>query len=92
MNVRAILLLAALVVGAFGVLSATAVHAADESSVAVVVDVSPQAEEADDDSGIWVQSWTVVAAAGAAAVGLLAFMARAIMGWVKPPPPPEEEH
>ncbi|MCH8994475.1 MAG: hypothetical protein IH959_05830 [Chloroflexi bacterium] len=44
----------------------------------------------DEDTRLSVQLWTVVAAAGAAGVGLLAFLLRAMLGWVKPPPPQEE--
>ena len=44
----------------------------------------------DEDTRLSVQLWTVLAAAGAAGVGLLAFLLRAVMGWVKPPPPQEE--
>jgi hypothetical protein len=92
MSVRVLLVALALVVGTVGIMSATAAQAAEDSQETVVVDVSPQADDAGSDNGVWVQSWTLLAAAGAAAVGLLAFMVRAIMGWVKPPPPPEESH
>lgn len=80
----------ALIVGLFIVLGATAVQAADDGHETPIVDVSPQVDDADDDSRVEVQTWTLFAAAGAAAVGLLAFMVRVIMGWVEPPPPQEE--
>ena len=44
----------------------------------------------DEDTRLSVQLWTVLAAVGAAGVGLLAFLLRAMLGWVKPPPPQEE--
>ena len=80
----------ALTAGVLAVLGPTAVQAVDGDDEVAIVDVSPQTSDADEDNRVWVQSWTLVAAVGAAAVGLLAFMVRAIMGWVKPPPPQEE--
>ncbi len=80
----------ALVVGVFIVLGATAMQAADDGHETPLVDVSPQVDDADGDSRVEVQTWTLFAAAGAAAVGLMAFMVRVIMGWVEPPPPEEE--
>lgn len=44
-----------------------------------------------EDTRLPVQVWTVLAAVGAACVGLLFFLVRLVMGWVKPAPPPQEE-
>lgn len=95
MSMRVILLSAALlvglVVGVAAFFAPTASYAADDEVKIVAVELSPQIDAvADDDSRVEVQTWTVFAAVGAAAVGLLAFMVRVIMGWVKAPPPREE--
>lgn len=44
-----------------------------------------------DEHQVAVQTWTIMAAGGAAAVGLLLFFARIAMGRVPPPPPRQDE-
>ncbi len=45
-----------------------------------------------DGERVEVQVWTVFAAGVAAALGLLGFLLRALMGWVRTPPPQDEAH
>lgn len=90
MNLRAILIGAALVAALFTVASAATAQAVDDSLDTEVVDVAPQIDDAGDDSRVEVQTWTIFAAITAACVTLLAFAGRVMMGWVKPPPPPDE--
>ena len=47
---------------------------------------------ADDDDRVPVQVWTVLAAGGAMAAGLVLFMVRLAAGWVKSAPPQDEPH
>ena len=61
-------------------------------SAAVAPAQAEQETTGDGDDRVSVQLWTLVAAVGAAAVGLLLLVVRMAMGWVKPPPPPEEGH
>ena len=90
MNIRAILIGAALVAALFVVAGTANEQAVDDSPGTEVTDVAPQIDSSVDDSRVEVQTWTIFAAAAAAGGGLLVFMVRVIMGWTKPPPPPEE--
>lgn len=92
MSIRIVLATLALALGLITVMGSATAYAADDDHHPAMVDGSPQTDAvADEDNALWVQGWTLVAAGGAAAVGLLALMARVVMGWVEPPPPPREE-
>jgi len=45
-----------------------------------------------DDQRLDVQLWTLMAAGGAAALGLALLGIRLALGWTKPPPNPEDVH
>ena len=45
-----------------------------------------------DDQRLDVQLWTLMAAGGAVALGLVLLGVRLALGWTKPPPDPEEVH
>ena len=63
-----------------------------DGSAPVPVQVQENEDEARSDGGerVPVQVWTVLAAGGAAGVGLVLYLARLAMGWVKTPPSQEE--
>lgn len=63
-----------------------------DDAPAIIDRVSAQGDAAaQDDTRVPVQVWTVLSAAGAMCVGLLFFLVRLVLGWVKPAPPPQEE-
>ena len=51
-----------------------------------------QTPDTTNDQRLPVQLWTVVAAVGAAGIGLVLLLVRIALGRVKPPPPQEEAH
>ena len=73
-------------------------HAAADSALGWTAQAAPDVQggggpgSADDSTRVPVQVWTVVAAVGAAAVGLVLFLLRLAAGWVKGPPQQEDSH
>lgn len=76
--------------GAPKFVSASAGAGWSQPPVAATQDADPAAE--DKDTRVGVQVWTVTAAGIAMAAGLILFLLRIFMGWVKPPPSQEETH
>ena len=72
---------------AFASDDATAAWSAPTSAIAQGRDAQASAN---DDTRVPVQVWTVMAFGGAAGVGLVLYLLRVAMGWVKPPPPQKE--
>ena len=86
---------------AFGATPIDRAAAADVSSVTLQSDHdggAMQVEGGDgagstvDDQRVDIQLWTLLAAGGAMALGLVLLGLRLAMGWVKPPPPQEDVH
>ncbi len=80
------------------VASESASIAAGDAAGGWTAQAAPDAQDAgsaatENDTRVPVQVWTMLAAVSAAGVGLVLFLVRLAMGWVKPPPPPQEsEH
>lgn len=74
------------------------VSAADAPSIAlqhtasIADQTQPAGEQPNDSQRIDVQVWTLMAAGGAAALGLVLLGLRITLGWVKPPPEQEDAH
>lgn len=91
MSIRVLLLTTALLVGVVVFFGSAPAQAADDDVEIAAAEVSPQGDSVVvDDSRVEVQTYTILAVVAAAGLGLLAFMVRVIMGWVKPPPPQVE--
>lgn len=90
--------IAALLLFAIAAINSERVSAADAPSVALqhAASITDQAQPVDeqptDSQRIDVQLWTLMAAAGAAALGLVLLAVRISLGWVKPPPEQEDAH
>lgn len=71
---------------------ALAVATPSQDGAPAIIDHVPAQDDAaaQDDTRVPVQVWTVLSAAGAMCVGLLLFLVRLALGWVKPAPPPQE--
>lgn len=96
--VTAILLLAAVVAMAQAESTSVADGAEAQMATPPSADEGPpvEAQDAQDQDAeqvdpVPIQVWTVLAAGGAAAIGLVLFVLRAALGLVKPPPPQQEE-
>lgn len=92
-------LLIALAFAALLVVATLAQRGHAEASAVVAHDTHAQIDTQDepatsnaDDQRIDVQMWTVMAAGGAAALGLVLLGIRLALGWTKPVPEQEEAH
>jgi hypothetical protein len=89
---RLLLLLTALATGVIAFDQALAAsNAGHDAPAPAGVAAQEDGAAPDEDTRLPVQVWTVLAAGGAACVGLVLFLVRLVMGWVKPAPPPQEE-
>jgi hypothetical protein len=96
-DIRALLAAVGLVLlGAFAVVAfeAPLASAAESRDFDAGHDSGVQQDQSDDgdDNRVEIMVWTVFAAALALCIGLLLFLFRLIMGWVKAPPAPQEDH